>query len=756
MAKRAHDSKERVNRKKHRRVVEGEDESQMSDAADEDYSDDEPVAKRSDEAKRKILNFLMNATLSELQTVESISALKARVVHEARPFKSLSEFKLKSQVVKKAKFFNDQLLANVEEALKGRTMVTNLLKKCESTTKKLRAALADNAGGLSIKKPKMMSEHLTLKPYQHRGLYWYTTIHEMNIGAILADEMGLGKTVQTISFLAWLKENQPSFRRPHLVVCPSSTLENWRREFECWLPSFKVHSYYGEHRRHDLRKIIRLKQNMKDKFKKQVESDLDDDEDDVDNEGEKENKVDSSEKDADQFENIDVVLTTYQSACSGEQDRVALKKLGVGYAIFDEGHMLKNMKTQRYQQLMKIGAKRRILLTGTPLQNNLLELMSLLKFIMPEMLEKSTSTLTKIFQLSNSESDFARKRALEAKAILDPFVMRRIKANVLKDLPPKTDETMNVKLPDFQRAFYDEIKTNARLELAKRENGSEGTQKRLKNFYMELRKTANHPLLLRRHFTNDKLRKMAKILCNNEMRAEGNVDYIFEDFEVMSDFEIHRTCEKYHSLKKFRLKSAQIVKSAKFDKLMELMPPLFDKDSRVVLFSQFTMMMDIMEVLMDHHQIGFLRLDGSTPVESRLDLIDEFNADFDIKVFMISTKAGGLGINLTSADTVIIHDIDSNPYNDKQAEDRCHRVGQTKPVHIIRLIAEDTVEIKMRASAVEKLKLESKVCHEDTIKYKTSPLKKPKIELDAKLDDSIIDEEEISQDELVGMLEEKT
>merc|ERR1711892_424210 len=257
MAKRAHDSKERVNRKKHRRVVEGEDESQMSDAADEDYSDDEPVAKRSDEAKRKILNFLMNATLSELQTVESISALKARVVHEARPFKSLSEFKSKSKVVKKAKFFNDQLLANVEEALKGRTMVTNLLKKCESTTKKLRAALADNAGGLSIKKPKMMSEHLTLKPYQHRGLYWYTTIHEMNIGAILADEMGLGKTVQTISFLAWLKENQPSFRRPHLVVCPSSTLENWR-------------------------KIIRLKQNMKDKFKKQVESDLDDDEDDVD------------------------------------------------------------------------------------------------------------------------------------------------------------------------------------------------------------------------------------------------------------------------------------------------------------------------------------------------------------------------------------------------------------------------------------------------------------------------------------------
>lgn len=587
-----------------------------------------------------------------------------------------------------------------------------------------------------------MSEHLTLKPYQCRGLYWYTTIHAMKLGAILADEMGLGKTVQTISFLAWLKENQPNFTRPHLVICPSSTLENWRREFECWLPSFKVHSYYGEHRRHELRKIIRMKTNKKAAFQKSDHSDQEE-------ENEKENIQEPNMND--KYQDIDVVLTTYQSACSGEQDRVAIKKLGVGYAIFDEGHMLKNMKTNRYQQLMKIGARRRILLTGTPLQNNLLELMSLLKFIMPDLLQNSSTTLTKIFQLSSSDSDFARQRAVEAKAILDPFVMRRIKANVLKDLPPKTDETIRVEMNPDQIEQYKELKALALEELAKRAESDTGKHK-LRNTYMQLRKVANHPLLHRNIFTNDKLRKMARILCNNEMRVDGNIEYIFQDFEVMSDFEIHRTCAKYPSLKKYRLKNDQIVKSGKFDKLMELMPPLFEKDSRVVLFSQFTIMMDIMEVLLDYHQIGFLRLDGSTPVESRLDLIDEFNADFDIKVFMISTKAGGLGINLTSADTVIIHDIDSNPYNDKQAEDRCHRVGQVKPVHIIRLISEGTVEEKMRSNAIEKLKLETEVCHEDTLKYSVSPTKKKKIDLDAKVDDTVIDEEEMSQDELAGLL----
>ena len=159
---------------------------------------------------------------------------------------------------------------------------------------------------------------------------------------------------------------------------------------------------------------------------------------------------------------------------------------------------------------------------------------------------------------------------------------------------------------------------------------------------------------------------MARILCKKELSADGNAQFIFEDFEVMSDFQIHETCEKYESLKKFKLKKDAIFNSGKFKLLDSLIPKLIEEDHRIVMFSQFVIMMDIIERYFLARGIKFIRLDGSTPVEQRLELIDEFNADFDISVFLISTKAGGLGINLTSADTVIIHDIDANPYNDKQ------------------------------------------------------------------------------------------
>lgn len=182
--------------------------------------------------------------------------------------------------------------------------------------------------------PECMSKDLTLKPYQKRGLHWLTLVHSQKIGAILADEMGLGKTVQTIAFLAWLKTVSPNFTRPHLVVCPSSTLENWRREFECWCPSFRIHSYHGEHRRHVLRKIIKAKNGAKaDDFKEDDQT---------------EDKANEENASLSSYENIDVIITTYQSCVANEHDRVAIKKLGVGYAIFDEGHMLKNMNTHRY------------------------------------------------------------------------------------------------------------------------------------------------------------------------------------------------------------------------------------------------------------------------------------------------------------------------------------------------------------------------------------------------------------------------
>jgi len=185
--------------------------------------------------------------------------------------------------------------------------------------------------------------------------------------------------------------------------------------------------------------------------------------------------------------------------------------------------------------------------------------------------------------------------------------------------------------------------------------------------------------------------------------------------------------------------------SGKFQVLDKLLPKLFEEGHRVLLFSQFVIMMDIMERYLTARKIKYMRLDGSTPVEDRLDMIDTFNADSEINVFMVSTRAGGLGINLTSADTVIIHDIDPNPYNDKQAEDRCHRVGQTKQVNIIRLIVKDTIEVRMRKLAVQKLNLESKMDMNDRMVYKGSDDGVPKAAEDE-------DSNDVTQAEMLDLI----
>lgn len=657
--------------------------SDMSDGGlEDDYSGPEEV-KRTTAAEKAILKFVNSASKAELMVLKGFQERKAEYMISSRPFSSFLDARKKIGVIKKMTSF-DTVADNVDEFLKGRTLVKSLLKKCAIMGKSMSIGLNTHKGGIAMEKPSQMSDHLILKDYQKRGLHWLTKIHDHKIGGILADEMGLGKTVQTIAFFAWLDEHRPNFTKPHLVVCPSSTMENWKREFECWLPSTKIFLYHGEERRHHLKRVIKAKTNP----------------------------TEAEER----YKDIDVIITTYTSSNSHEIDRVGIKKLGVGYAIFDEGHMLKNMNTNRYKSLMKIGARRRVLLTGTPLQNNLLELMSLIKFLMPSLLEKSTTTLQKLFKLKNQESEFARERVLEARTILQPFVLRRVKDEVLKELPQKTIEELHVELTKEQRSFYTEIQEIVRSKLSASEKADIGLRD-LRNQFVQLRKVANHPLLQRKHYSVDILRKMAKILCDKELKADGNVQYVFEDLEVLSDFQIHETCEKYTSLKKYRLKKDAILDSGKFRVLDKLLPELFENDHRVVMFSQFVIMMDIQERYFTARKIKYLRLDGSTPVEDRLDMIDTFNSDNEIQVFMISTRAGGLGINLTSADTVIIHDIDPNPYNDKQAEDRCHRVGQTKKVRVIRLIVKDTIEVRMRQLAVDKLALESKMDMNDRMVY---------------------------------------
>ena len=230
--------------------------------------------------------------------------------------------------------------------------------------------------------------------------------------------------------------------------------------------------------------------------------------------------------------------------------------------------------------------------------------------------------------------------------------------------------------------------------------------KRGTGMLMELRKVANHPLLIRNYYNDKLLKQMAATLVKKEEYYKtADEKLIVEDMQVMHDFELYNLCRKFRSINHFKFDTDMIFDSGKFEELDHLLTKFRFEGKRVLIFSQFTMMLDIIEEYMNLRLYKYLRLDGTTRVGDRLDLIDKFNDESDLFVFLLSTRAGGLGINLTAANVVIIHDIDFNPYNDKQAEDRCHRIGQTKEVIVYRLISQDSVEEGMLAIAEEKLKL---------------------------------------------------
>uniref|UniRef100_A0A8C7VK11 SNF2 related chromatin remodeling ATPase with DExD box 1a n=1 Tax=Oncorhynchus mykiss TaxID=8022 RepID=A0A8C7VK11_ONCMY len=463
---------------------------------------------------------------------------------------------------------------------------------------------------------------------------------------------GLGKTIQAIAFLARLY--QDGIKGPHLITVPSSTLDNWVRELKLWCPSLKVLVYYGEGMNVQLWMLMSV-----------------------------------------------IPLCRYNLAIGNDSDRSLFRKLKLKYAVFDEGHMLKNMKSLRYRHLMAINAEHRLLLTGTPVQNNLLELMSLLNFIMPSMFSSSTTQIAKMFSMKSHEeqSRFERDRIAQAKLIMKPFILRRVKSEVLKLLPAKEEKLVFCPMSEKQQQLYQTM-------VGMFKKSAIGEKRELCNVMMQLRKMANHPLLHRQYYTTERLEAMSSLMLKEPTHFDADPVLIQEDMAVMSDFELHRLCQQYSSLDKYQLGKDLLLDSGKFHLLQTLLATLKTKGDRVVLFSQFTMMLDILEILLKHLGHRYIRLDGSTPLADRIVLIDDYNTDPEIFVFLLSTRAGGLGINLTSANVVIMHDIDCNPYNDKQAEDRCHRLGQTRTVQVIKLIQKDTIEGCMLQLGQKKLKLE--------------------------------------------------
>uniref|UniRef100_A0A2K6FTN4 DNA helicase n=1 Tax=Propithecus coquereli TaxID=379532 RepID=A0A2K6FTN4_PROCO len=559
-----------------KRVIEDSEYDSGSDAGsslDEDYSSGEEVME--DGYKGKILHFLQDASIGELTLIPQCSQKKAQKITELRPFNCWEALFTK---MSKTNGLSEDLIWNCKTLIQERDVVIRLMNKCEDISNKLTkqvTMLTGNGGGWNIEQPSILNQSLSLKPYQKVGLNWLALVHKHGLNGILADEMGLGKTIQAIAFLAYLY--QEGNNGPHLIVVPASTIDNWLREVNLWCPTLKVLCYYGSQ---EERKQIRFNIHSR-------------------------------------YEDYNVIVTTYNCAISSSDDRSLFRRLKLNYAIFDEGHMLKNMGSIRYQHLMTINANNRLLLTGTPVQNNLLELMSLLNFVMPHMFSSSTSEIRRMFSSKTKSADeqsiYEKERIAHAKQIIKPFILRRVKEEVLKQLPPKKDRIELCTMSEQQEQLYLGLFNRLKKSINNMEKNTE-----MCNVMMQLRKMANHPLLHRQYYTAEKLKEMSQLMLKEPTHCEANPDLIFEDMEVMTDFELHVLCKQYRHINNFQLDMDLILDSGKFRALGCILSELKQKGDRVVLFSQFTMMLDILEVLLKHHQHRYLRLDGKTQISERL------------------------------------------------------------------------------------------------------------------------------------------
>ncbi|KAI9817252.1 MAG: swr1 complex component [Pycnora praestabilis] len=700
----------------------------------------------------------------------------------------------------------------------------------------------------------------TLREYQHYGLDWLAGLYSNHTNGILADEMGLGKTIQTIALLAHLAVEHEVWG-PHLVVVPTSVMLNWEMEFKKWCPGFKILTYYG------------TQEERKQKRKGWQDDNL-----------------------------WNVCITSYQLVL---QDQQTFKRRNWHYMVLDEAHNIKNFRSQRWQTLLTFKTRARLLLTGTPLQNNLTELWSLLFFLMPsDSTENGIGGFADLKEFSDwfrkpveqilehgrdMMDDEAKQIVFKLHKVLRPYLLRRLKADVEKQMPGKYEHVVYCRLSKRQRYLYDGFMSLSQT----RETLTSGNYLSIINCLMQLRKVCNHPdlfetrqivtsfamqkpavadfeikeLLVRRRLLQEKPMttvnldflnlvptssentsmmaakdsskinaiRMLQDLCS---RQRSRIDWrmvlnastvnstqaSMENTSRMSRLEELRHCVYLNALRsqqrpiygsglinlltldlvdrpllpqpkhraqlsewlinsspvmrdlvptlsersaalkttiqKFACitpaavaidmaplaltrQGVEVVRDAqqmyghdafhearsrlsiafpdkrllqydcgKLQRLAVLLRDLQAGGHRALIFTQMTKVLDILEQFLNIHGHRYLRLDGSTKIEQRQILTDRFNNDTRILAFILSTRSGGLGINLTGADTVIFYDLDWNPAMDKQCQDRCHRIGQTRDVHIYRFVSEYTIESNILRKANQKRMLDDVVIQE--------------------------------------------
>ncbi|KAJ3413204.1 hypothetical protein HDV05_008338 [Chytridiales sp. JEL 0842] len=650
---------------------------------------------------------------------------------------------------------------------KGQAVLAEMVQSTRASPREKKGS-GDTSGAAVAKQPRSHRQPslvtgCTLRDYQIIGVEWLISLWEQGLNGILADEMGLGKTLQTISFLAHLIEMK--VWGPFLIVSPLSTLANWMSEIARFAPTLKAVLYHG----HPTERAAIRKNRL---------SILNED--------------------------FPIVVTSYEMVIN---DRKYLQKIRWKYIIVDEGHRLKNMNCRLIKELKTYTSANRLILSGTPLQNNLAELWSLLNFLMPDIFE-NLEDFESWFNFDDLEAG-AENKILDKESeeqvvsklhqILKPFLLRRVKSEVEVDLPKKKEYLVFAPLMPKQKELYDACvrgvqglrdymiskvsedmsreASSSSLDTVAVDKGSDETLDESKEndggsdedvneprkskrqsmagvsynervsdakYFKQLEKKAEADEAMKGVEAPKDVKQSATRIVNNQklqnllmqLRKICNHPYIFDLPNEDVDKELNTfaasatvisTTKTGERRDEVAVRLPDIVASSGKMLLLErMLPQLFSRGHKVLIFSQMTRMLDIIADWFEFIKgWKFCRIDGNVTIDERRKQIHDFNTDKDIRVFLLSTRAGGLGINLTSADTVIIFDSDWNPQMDLQAQDRVHRIGQTKPVVVYRLVTNGTIEKKILDRATSKRKLEKLVIHKSEFKgnsryYKTN------------------------------------
>ncbi|KAG9522037.1 SWI/SNF chromatin remodeling complex component, partial [Aureobasidium melanogenum] len=591
----------------------------------------------------------------------------------------------------------------------------------------------------SAKQPALVTGGL-MRSYQLEGLEWLTSLYENGLNGILADEMGLGKTIQTISFLAFLREK--GTYGPFLIASPLSTTSNWVNEFHKWTPDIPVVLYHGSKQE---REEIRRK-----RFK---------------NPGSKD---------------FPVICTSYEICMN---DRKFLANYGWKFIIIDEGHRIKNLNCRLIRELQSYQSANRLLITGTPLQNNLTELWSLLHFLMPTIFDKLESfeswfDFSALNQRNGYEDILSEERktnlVTSLHAILKPFLLRRVKTDVETSLPKKREYVLYAPLTATQRELYQEIlEGNSRaylenkaveslsgtntprstrgssLKRSRPEEGSATPIKSVKSSRASTPATTASARGSRRAKKAQNYEELSDTAYFKQMQDQPSGDeeqpLNSSEEEAQEQAQTLALAKKLIGAKKLQNPVLQlrlccnsphnffypfmeednsdvdetlVTESGKMLLLDSLMPTLLERGHKVLIFSQFKTQLDLIETYCEVLR-GWRcsRIDGGVSQPDRQEQISQFNsAESKTNIFLLSTRAGGQGINLTAADTVLLFDSDWNPQQDLQAQDRAHRIGQTRPVIVYRFATKGTVETLLLEKAESKRRLEKLVIQKGKFK----------------------------------------